>query len=197
LRSALSVNSLSALSFCAVMPPHWRLSRCHVRFGSKPEVITINFDIRFTPESGHSTELAALPLWAIPPLDSRLSMASRFGFVSPKYPRRLDLSRSRANVSSAYRISIITWMMPRFFLAARIKCRMKFSERTGCKFSGRSLQLCNCRQFLRVVYPIPKQLDRVAVMQQPPYAAGKEIYQVGYRNDKRAARIFRHWGKKC
>jgi hypothetical protein len=34
------------------------------RVGSKADVTFLNFDVRFTPESGHSIVVAGCPLWA-------------------------------------------------------------------------------------------------------------------------------------
>jgi len=36
----------------------------HVRYGSKADVTLLNFDVRFTPESGHPTAISSSPLWA-------------------------------------------------------------------------------------------------------------------------------------
>jgi hypothetical protein len=36
----------------------------HGRFGSKADVTLLNFDVRFTPESGLWTAVAECPLWA-------------------------------------------------------------------------------------------------------------------------------------
>ena len=36
----------------------------HVRFGSKADVTLLNFDVRFTPESGHSLRQSECPFWA-------------------------------------------------------------------------------------------------------------------------------------
>jgi hypothetical protein len=36
----------------------------HVRSGSKADVTPLNFDVRFTPNSGHSVAIFAHPLWA-------------------------------------------------------------------------------------------------------------------------------------
>ena len=35
-----------------------------VRSGSKADVTILNFDVRFTPESGHSLQQSECPLWA-------------------------------------------------------------------------------------------------------------------------------------
>jgi hypothetical protein len=35
-----------------------------VRFGSKADVTLLNFDVRFTPESGHSPTRSGCLLWA-------------------------------------------------------------------------------------------------------------------------------------
>jgi hypothetical protein len=37
----------------------------HVRFGSKADMTLLNFDVRFTPESGHPSTQSKCPLWAI------------------------------------------------------------------------------------------------------------------------------------
>ena len=39
-------------------------SDAHVRFGSKADVTLLNFDVRFTPESGHPVAHLGCPLWA-------------------------------------------------------------------------------------------------------------------------------------
>jgi hypothetical protein len=36
----------------------------NVRFGSKADMTLLNFDVRFTLESGHSIVVAGCPLWA-------------------------------------------------------------------------------------------------------------------------------------
>ena len=36
----------------------------NVRFGSKADVTLLNFDVRFTPESGHSPTRSGCLLWA-------------------------------------------------------------------------------------------------------------------------------------
>jgi hypothetical protein len=35
-----------------------------VRFGSKADVTLLDFDVRFTPKSGHSSAQSRCPLWA-------------------------------------------------------------------------------------------------------------------------------------
>jgi hypothetical protein len=40
-------------------------NRADVRFGSKADVTLLNFDVRFTPESGHSLTRSGCLLWAI------------------------------------------------------------------------------------------------------------------------------------
>jgi len=37
----------------------------NVRFGSKADVTLLNFDVRFTPESGHSPTRSGCLLWAM------------------------------------------------------------------------------------------------------------------------------------
>jgi hypothetical protein len=46
--------------------------RCNVRFGSKADVTLFNFDVRFTPNSGHPSAQSKCPLWA----NSRLMQCS-------------------------------------------------------------------------------------------------------------------------
>jgi hypothetical protein len=38
--------------------------KAHVRFGSKADVTLLNFDVRFTPNSGHPSAQSKCPLWA-------------------------------------------------------------------------------------------------------------------------------------
>ena len=37
----------------------------NVRFGSQPDMTLLNFDVRFTPNSGHSSPQLECPLWAM------------------------------------------------------------------------------------------------------------------------------------
>jgi len=37
----------------------------HVRFGSEPDISQRSVDVRFTPESGHSSPPSRCQLWAI------------------------------------------------------------------------------------------------------------------------------------
>ena len=39
-------------------------STAHVSYESKADVTLLNFDVRFTPESGHSSAQSKRPLWA-------------------------------------------------------------------------------------------------------------------------------------
>jgi hypothetical protein len=48
----------------------------NVRFGSKADVTLLNFDVRFTPKSGHSPTRSGCLLWAI----SRLMRCSEKGY---------------------------------------------------------------------------------------------------------------------
>jgi hypothetical protein len=48
------------------------------RFGSKADVTLLNFDVRFTPESGHSPTRSGCLLWAISDILHRRKTASLF-----------------------------------------------------------------------------------------------------------------------
>ena len=43
---------------------HWSEQLLNVSYGSKPDVTLLNFDVRFTPESGHSPTRSGCLLWA-------------------------------------------------------------------------------------------------------------------------------------
>jgi hypothetical protein len=51
-----------------------------VRFGSKADVTLLNFDVRFTPESGHSPTRSGCLLWAMsgPCTEKRLAESLAF-----------------------------------------------------------------------------------------------------------------------
>ena len=42
-----------------------KMALSNVCFGSKADVTLLNFDVRFTPESGHGSAVIACPLWAM------------------------------------------------------------------------------------------------------------------------------------
>jgi hypothetical protein len=50
----------------------------HVRFGSKADVTLLSFDVRFTPESGHSPTGSGCLLWAKSGLMQRSKKGSLF-----------------------------------------------------------------------------------------------------------------------
>jgi hypothetical protein len=64
----------------------------HVRFGSKADMTLLIFDVRFTPESGHSEPPPECPLWA-----KRRHLLGQQHRCQPKFANRLFLSSRLQN----------------------------------------------------------------------------------------------------
>jgi hypothetical protein len=98
-------------------------ANCHVRLGSKADVTLLNFDVRFTPESGHPMRHSECLLWAITGL-MRCSK-DRDGPAAIDLPTRAEEEQVRLSVRpSAFQSEMILFSSLR-----RLGCILRYYMR--------------------------------------------------------------------